>query len=117
MLKNIIEGIELSESPVGSRGRTGRVDAQEYVDKNPELVKEFMKIVNKMGGKAVASAVLSVKSGAKNEGAKEMRECASKLQEALWLLDDAHDVCTDLKIRNEIDVHAEEINKIWKKVK
>lgn len=47
----------LVESPVGLVGRTGVKDAQEYI--NPELKKEFTKIVKALGGKTVARMLLN----------------------------------------------------------
>ena len=56
----------VSESPVGSKGRTTHADADEYIDNNPQIVEEFRKIVNGMGGKSVARRVLD-RMGAKKE--------------------------------------------------
>ena len=47
------------ESAVGKRGRTGKADADVYVEENGELVESFKKIVKKMGGKSVATQLLS----------------------------------------------------------
>lgn len=56
----------VTESPVGSKGRTTHADADEYIDNNPQIVEEFRKIVNGMGGKSVARRVLD-RMGAKKE--------------------------------------------------
>lgn len=56
----------VSESPVGSKGRTTHADADDYIDNNPQIVEEFRKIVNGMGGKSVARRVLD-RMGAKKE--------------------------------------------------
>jgi len=48
---------KLDESPVGSVGRTGRVDAEAHV--TPELRAKFKKIVKALGGKTVARQLLS----------------------------------------------------------
>lgn len=47
----------LDESPVGAIGRTGKYDAEAHV--TPELQKEFMNIVKKLGGKTVARLLLN----------------------------------------------------------
>ena len=91
MLKKIIENID--ESAVGKRGRTGKIDAQEFVDSNPALIKEFSRIVTKMGGKAVASAILNTKSvlpmkNEKNTYPPEVfSEKADELHQALSKMD------------------------------
>jgi len=51
----------LQESPVGSIGRTGAKDAEEYV--SDELRAEFKKIVKKIGGKTVARLLLNTMNG------------------------------------------------------
>ncbi len=48
-----------NESAVGSRGRTTLKDAEAFLIDNPQLEGAFKKVVKKMGGKAVASKVLS----------------------------------------------------------
>lgn len=48
---------DLLESPVGSVGRTGVKDAEEYV--TDEKIAEFSKIVKKLGGKTVARHLLN----------------------------------------------------------
>jgi len=49
---------EINESPVGQKGRTSSVDADNYIDENPKVVNDFKKIVQKMGGKQVARRIL-----------------------------------------------------------
>lgn len=60
-LAKIFKGVtlvtKLKESPVGQRGRTGQADAEAHV--TPELQKEFMAIVKKLGGKTVARLLLN----------------------------------------------------------
>jgi len=48
----------VTESPVGSRGRTGKIDAQAHIEASG-LEKEFIKVVKKLGGKTVARELLS----------------------------------------------------------
>ena len=50
----------LKESAVGSRGRTGKADAIQYVKDNPEVIKDFKRIVSQIGGKAVAAEILNL---------------------------------------------------------
>lgn len=56
----------VTESPVGSKGRTTHADADEFIDQNPQIVEDFRKIVNGMGGKSVARRVLD-RMGIKKE--------------------------------------------------
>ena len=49
---------QMVESPVGLVGRTSHADADDYIDGNPAIIEDFRKIVNNMGGKAVARRVL-----------------------------------------------------------
>ncbi len=49
--------IALSESAVGSKGRTGKADAQAHIE-GSGLEKEFQAIVEKLGGKTVARELL-----------------------------------------------------------
>lgn len=58
----------INESPVGQRGRTSVADAQSFIKENPHLIDEFKKIVIKMGGKAVASHILTVMNLKPNAG-------------------------------------------------
>ncbi len=51
---------KLNESAVGVVGRTGKIDAQKYVEENPEIISGFKKMVTKMGGKAVAAEILNL---------------------------------------------------------
>ena len=53
MIREIIQ-----ESAVGSRGRTGVADATAFIQDNPKLIMAFNKLVQKMGGKAVALSIL-----------------------------------------------------------
>ena len=50
----------LSESAVGKVGRTGKTEAEVFVKDNPHVIKEFKKIVAKLGGKAVAAQLLNL---------------------------------------------------------
>jgi len=50
----------LSESAVGKVGRTGKTEAEVFVKDNPHVIKEFKKIVKKLGGKAVAAQLLNL---------------------------------------------------------
>lgn len=59
--KNLVK-----ESPVGEKGRTTHADADDFIDQNPQIIEQFRKIVNGMGGKAVARRVLD-RMGAKKE--------------------------------------------------
>jgi len=59
----------LDESPVGMVGRTGEKDAVDHV--TPELEKEFMNIVRKMGGKTVARLILGKMNTQGNEVSPE----------------------------------------------
>jgi len=52
---------KLNESAVGQVGRTGKGDAEVFVQNNPDLIKKFKKIVSQIGGKAVASQILNLK--------------------------------------------------------
>jgi hypothetical protein len=52
---------KLSESAVGKVGRTGKTEAEVFVQNNPELIKKFKKIVSQIGGKAVAAQILNLK--------------------------------------------------------
>lgn len=54
----------VKESPVGSIGRTTHADADDFIDNNPQIIEQFRRIVNSMGGKAVARRVLD-RMGAK----------------------------------------------------
>jgi len=56
--KKIRKKKQLDESPVGSVGRTGSKDAEEYINSTPELRAEFKKIVRKLGGVTVARKLL-----------------------------------------------------------
>lgn len=56
-MKNTFKSI-IQESPVGSTGRTTHADADDYINKNPDIIAQFRKIVNSMGGKSVARRVL-----------------------------------------------------------
>lgn len=56
----------IKESPVGSTGRTTHADADDYINKNPDIIAQFRKIVNSMGGKSVARRVLD-RMGSKKE--------------------------------------------------
>lgn len=49
----------LKESAVGQRGRTTETDAENHLSDNPDTIKQFKKIVQKMGGKSVAQKILS----------------------------------------------------------
>ena len=61
----------LSESAVGEIGRTSKADAEAHI--TPELQAEFEKIVKRLGGKAVARALLDGKpeNGEIQESAKD----------------------------------------------
>lgn len=75
---------ELFESPVGVVGRTGKADAESHI--TPELVSEFKKIVSKMGGKAVAQALLNSLSAPIKEST---RDDDAKAHKALNNMDDS----------------------------
>ena len=49
---------EINESPVGQIGRTTSTDADEFIENNPQVLEQFRKIVQKMGGKTVARRIL-----------------------------------------------------------
>lgn len=49
--------INISESPVGCRGRTGINDALEHI--TPELRKEFKDIIKKLGGLTITRTLLN----------------------------------------------------------
>jgi len=53
--------VKLTESAVGKPGRTGKEEAEVFVRNNPQIIKEFQKIVKKMGGKQVAATILNMK--------------------------------------------------------
>jgi len=73
--------LSLNESAVGSRGRTSRNDAEIYVKNNPHVIKEFQKIVKKMGGKAVAATILNMKLfGKPSEQPKPRYKLKSQLE-------------------------------------
>jgi hypothetical protein len=50
----------IDESPVGSRGRTSRKEALEFIAGNPQLIKELKTIIKKSGGKEVFKNVVSM---------------------------------------------------------
>lgn len=52
--------LKLKESAVGQVGRTGKIDAINFVKENPEIIKKFKKIVSDIGGKAVAAQILNL---------------------------------------------------------
>lgn len=60
---------ELIESPVGSPGRTGTKDAQNYI--SDDLIKQFDAIVKKLGGKTVAKQILGGYKPPKPETTKD----------------------------------------------
>jgi hypothetical protein len=47
------------DSAVGDKGRTTELDAENHITNNPELIKQFLKIVKQLGGKSVAMKILS----------------------------------------------------------
>ena len=88
--KSIVENEKVNESPVGQRGRTSYSDAQAFIKDNQKLVGEFKKIVTKMGGKAVASHILTVmniKSGSIDESKETpesyLRDVGFKIKEVV----------------------------------
>lgn len=50
----------VNESAVGKVGRTGRGEAEVFVQNNPDIIKKFKKFVSQMGGKTVASQILNL---------------------------------------------------------
>lgn len=70
----------LAESAVGSVGRTGKADAEKFVQENPDIVKKFKKIVSQMGGKAVASQLLNMKLFGKTVSDKDSLTPNYKIQ-------------------------------------
>lgn len=50
--------IIITESPVGSRGRTSKMEAQSHIENNG-LEKKFMAIVKELGGKTAARLLLA----------------------------------------------------------
>jgi len=55
-----IKETKLDESPVGSRGRTSRKEALEFIAENPNLIKELKSIIKKSGGKEVFKNVVAL---------------------------------------------------------
>ena len=51
------ETLDVNESAVGERGRTGEKDAEAYI--TDEKIAEFSKLVKKLGGKTVARLLLN----------------------------------------------------------
>lgn len=49
----------VNESPVGQKGRTGHEDAINHITNNPELEKQFLKMVKELGGKTVVAKILA----------------------------------------------------------
>jgi hypothetical protein len=45
--KNLVKKEEINESAVGKVGRTGKNDAESYINDNPQLIKDFKKMVIK----------------------------------------------------------------------
>jgi hypothetical protein len=50
----------LNESPVGKPGRTTRQEALEYIQENPEKIKELKKIIKQVGGKTVFLTLIDI---------------------------------------------------------
>ena len=72
MKVTLTENEVVKESAVGSRGRTGKVDAEAFIKDNPELANKFKKIVSQIGGKAVATALLNLKLWGKGPDPEKM---------------------------------------------
>ena len=51
---------KINESAVGQVGRTGKGEAEVFVQNNPDIIKKFKKIVSQVGGKAVAAQILNL---------------------------------------------------------
>jgi hypothetical protein len=58
-IKNRIKERLTEESAVGKKGRTGKADADLYVEENEGLVDQFKAMVKKVGGKAVALQLIN----------------------------------------------------------
>jgi len=60
---------DLVESPVGTVGRTGKIDALNHIDDN--LKKKFFKIVKELGGKTVARELINTLNADSNPLSKK----------------------------------------------
>ena len=68
----------LKESAVGKVGRTGNSEAEVFVNNNPAIIKEFKKIVSKIGGKAVAAQILNLNLFGNPQKQKELKFTITK---------------------------------------
>lgn len=99
---------EISESPVGMRGRTTEKDANDYISSSG-IEQEFFKIVKKLGGKTVAKVLLDKMSSSKQED--------SEISEAVipekYLRDSGFKIKKEYPIRNgkELEFYDKKVAK------
>jgi len=89
--EKLVLDFSLNESPVGSKGRTGSKDADEYIAQDAALEKEFKKIVKALGGKTVAQKLLQKMSKPNiEESAKDAKQVEQYLRDAGFKIKKVH---------------------------